>query len=141
MDGTRFDAWTRRRIGFAAGNVLGTLGVLPTFAMSAAKKGKRKRRCKKLGFHPCKTGGKKRRCCKGLRCEVTGMAAVRQCCLPAQRLCNDMSEFPECCGEQACDTIDGLDGTRCSGGSPGDPCQVDADCCQFFECDNGACTL
>ncbi len=60
MDGSTFDAWTRRRFGLAAGGVLAALASLH----GASAKKKRGKRCKKL-CAGCKPGGK-RKCCDGL---------------------------------------------------------------------------
>ena len=59
MDGTRFDAWTRRRFGAVAGGLAGSLLMLAGHDDAEAKK--KKKKCKKLG-QPCQPGGK-RKCC------------------------------------------------------------------------------
>jgi hypothetical protein len=43
MDGSQFDAWTRRRLGLAAGGLATSLAVLTATGSIAARKGKRKR--------------------------------------------------------------------------------------------------
>jgi hypothetical protein len=138
MDGSRFDAWTRRRFGLATGGLATLVAGLYAAASGFAKK-KRKRRCKKLGFSNCKTSGKRRRCCKGLGCDRPGMSLVRHCCLPIRRLCDDTVEDPQqCCGETVCETISGLDGHRCCV-FPGDQCMDTSECCFTGICVSGTC--
>ena len=72
MDGSRFDAWTRRRFGSAAGSLA---AVLLSGNEAAAKK--ERKRCQKAG----KTCGGKKRCCGQLRCAQTGeVNPVDRCC-------------------------------------------------------------
>ena len=83
MDGSQFDAWTRRRFGLLAGGfAAAALGVAVTNDADAKKKRRRKKkkRCKKLG-DTCTQGGK-RACCKGTRCDLVGTDSILQtfCC-------------------------------------------------------------
>ena len=72
MDGSRRDAWTRRRFGFVAG---GLAAVLVRGSETAAKK--KRKRCQNTG----KTCGGKRKCCGQLRCAQTGeVNPVNRCC-------------------------------------------------------------
>ena len=48
MDGSRFDAWTRRRFGLAAGGAIGSLLGLQIAGSDDAEAKKRKKRCRKL---------------------------------------------------------------------------------------------
>ena len=103
MDGPEFDAWTRRRIGLAAG---GALAALAGFRESNASKNKqkrkrRKKRCKRLG-DACRQGSK-RKCCGQLRCRTTSLNAGIHtfCCKTEGKSCADQSECCDpllCCG-------------------------------------------
>lgn len=101
MEEDRFDAWTRRGFGLAA---VGALAALGGWQGTAAKKEKKKKRCKKLGAS-CKPGGK-RKCCGQLRCDVPdGEGAQHEvCCKSAGKPCNpDNPETDsECCGALFC---------------------------------------
>jgi hypothetical protein len=93
MAGSRFDAWTRRRFGFAAGGLVASLFGGATLDGLAArrKRRQRKHRCRKAA-RPCKPGGK-RRCCDGLLCrEITGSG--RRCCKNPTEPC---TRFDQCC--------------------------------------------
>jgi hypothetical protein len=96
MDGLQFDAWTRRRVGLAAGGALaGLAGLAKT---GAKKKGKRKR-CRKLGAI-C-TPGAKRKCCGKLRCDHHGTNSINQtfCCKTEGKLCQNGLD---CCTPLGC---------------------------------------
>jgi Chaperone of endosialidase len=108
MDDTRFDAWTRRRFGFAAGGlaaaVLGLAG-----SEDAQTKKKNKKRCKKLGAG-CKPGGK-RKCCGTLRCDQISFepSPKTRCCRKEGDPCGD---HLHCCDNLCCQDS-GLCGTFC----------------------------
>jgi hypothetical protein len=97
MDGTRFDAWTRRRFGLVAGGIgVSLLGLKGRDAAGAKrkntknkKKRRRRKRCKKL-LQPCTIGGKS--CCNGNDCETIN--GGRFCCKPFGKSCSDGAE---CC--------------------------------------------
>jgi hypothetical protein len=98
MDGTRFDAWTRRRFGLVAGGIgallLGLDGRDETAARrkgtkNTKKRGRKRKRCKKL-LQPCTIGGKT--CCKGNDCEPINGGQF--CCKPFGKSCSDDAE---CC--------------------------------------------
>ena len=100
MDAPRFDAWTRRRFGFATGGALALLsGMAPGTSGKNKKRKKRKKRCKKLG-QSCSTGGK-RRCCSGFQCDATGfdLQLPAVCCLSAGNRCNSPRD---CCAGLGC---------------------------------------
>jgi hypothetical protein len=128
MDGSRFDAWTRRRFGLVVGSGVASLAGLSALDdAEAKKKRKKKKKCKKIK-NGCKTSGKKKRCCKGLTCgESVALPGGNHCCRQAQGACTDASE---CCAPSLCD-----DGFCCILVDQG-PCTEDADCC-----DNGVCNL
>ena len=89
MDESRFDAWTRRRIGLAAA----LLGVVHTGSTWATKNRKKKRkRCKRFG-EGCNPGGK-RKCCGALRCDLPNGSSSFSCCKELGALC---SEHEDCC--------------------------------------------
>jgi hypothetical protein len=88
MDGSRFDSWTRRRIGLAASGLAVALAGL--FPVDAKKKKKRKKKqCKKLGATCSPTG---RKCCKGNACESV-------CCKQSGKSC---ASSDECCTLAVC---------------------------------------
>jgi hypothetical protein len=100
MDESRFDAWTRRRLGLATGGLLASLATLQSLAdVAAKKKKKRKKRCRKLGA-TC-TPGAKRKCCKNLRCDNVGLDSILQtfCCHDEGQSC---TEETDCCVGLGC---------------------------------------
>ena len=112
MDGFRFDAWTRRRLGLAAGGALTELvGIIGLHDVEAKKKRKkRQKRCKKLG-QPCRQGAK-RKCCGDLRCRITAadLDVHTFCCKTEGKPCItelDCCDPLLCCGplgEEVCST-------------------------------------
>jgi hypothetical protein len=94
MDGSRFDAWTRRRFGVAAGGAAATLFGLASLSDAAAKKKRKKRpkRCRKL-WATCSPRG--RRCCNRFKCRDVGDPdpEFRCCKLDGERCSGD----DECC--------------------------------------------
>jgi hypothetical protein len=133
MDGSQFDAWTRRRFGIAGGFLAASLLGAGDLTVGKAKK-KGRKRCKRLA-QGCKPGGNKKRCCQGLRCDVAADATARRCCRETQAPCASDSE---CCQDHRCDEIFTGSGNRCCVNSSA-PCQVDDDCCGLFICLNGFC--
>jgi hypothetical protein len=100
MDAKRFDAWTRRRVGFGAGGLAASLLGLASLDDAEAKKNKHRHKHKRKGKGPkCKKAGtgckpKKRRCCSGLSCQaVPGFGSLR-CCAASGARC---SRSQECC--------------------------------------------
>ncbi|MGH2618347.1 MAG: hypothetical protein ACRDJC_24215 [Thermomicrobiales bacterium] len=92
MDGSRFDAWTRRQFGLAVGGVATSLAGLASLAETAAKKKRRKKRCKKIG-KTCSPNGRK--CCKKLTCREKGEIDPQfRCCKPDGQPCTSQEE---CC--------------------------------------------
>ncbi len=72
MNGSRFDTWTRRRFGLAAGRMVVTLAPLASPKDADGKKDKnkskkRKKRCRKVG-QVCRQSGKRKQCCTGKVC-------------------------------------------------------------------------
>jgi hypothetical protein len=86
MDDTRFDAWTRRRFGLAAGGLAATVLGLAGIEDAQTRK-KRKKRCKRLGAS-CKSGGK-RTCCGTLRCDRISFepSPETRCCRKKDQPC------------------------------------------------------
>ena len=130
MDGSQFDAWTRRGFGAAAGGLAGSLLALAALPVAAAKKkgkrGKKKRkRCTKLG-DACNDG--KKTCCCGLACRepVNGLETGRKCC--------KIGGSPCTFGENECCSGD-CGGDFCACKTTGDTCGDDHECCSF-RCNN-----
>ena len=155
MDDTRFDAWTRRRFGLAAGgaavSLLGLAAGLPS--PTGAKKTKKKRAkhnrfgCVDVG-KPCR--GKDAKCCSG-RCQgkkpKRGEKDASRCvahhvggCRTSEDICTGppaLPSSPEACGANGhcfrttgkasfCGDDDGIAFSPCSG------CAKDADCVADF---------
>jgi hypothetical protein len=116
VEGPRFDAWTRRRFGIAAGGLSASLLGLAAIDDTEAKKGKKKK-CKKLGAG-CKTSGKKKRCCKAFSCEPNA-AGAQHCCKDDAKPCTLSSD--------CCSTLCQSDVCFCK--SDGQSCSEDQQCC------------
>ena len=91
MDGSRFDAWTRRRLGLIAGSlVTAALGGPHMGGVEAKNKHKKqKQRCLKLG-EVCTPGGRK--CCTFVACNPT--EGGPRCCREHHEACTVGSD---CC--------------------------------------------
>ena len=88
MDGSRFDAWTRRRFGIAVGGAT----LAESISLISGIAAKRKKRCKRLG-KPCSPGGRK--CCKTLKCRDIGDPNPDfRCCRPDGQSC---ANSDQCC--------------------------------------------
>lgn len=98
MNGSRFDAWTRRGLGLAAAGLVASLSGAPGFGATDAEA--KKKRCRKLQ-QACKPGARKKRCCKGqgLLCEIVVGLEGRHCCLGVGAAC---TETADCCGFLDC---------------------------------------
>ncbi len=96
MDGSRFDAWTRRRWGVAAGGLaMALLGVTWPDAGSAKSKKRKRKRCSKAG-RPCKGNPS---CCGSLKCQVSGEPTRLRCCRGDGKPCANGNQ---CCGDLLC---------------------------------------
>jgi hypothetical protein len=97
MDASRFDTWTRRHFGLAAGSAMASLLGLAGPWAAAKKRHKKKKRCTKLG----RTCGGKRKCCRGFDCDAVGDGASPQtrCCKPNGAPCQVADD---CCQPQVC---------------------------------------
>jgi len=140
MESARFDLWTRRRFGLAAGGAVGLLTGLTSLGVADARnRPRKKKRCKRLR-DTCTQGGK-RKCCKRLTCdEVLGSPGFF-CCKQPHTPCVDQAE---CCGSRVCDIVFGATGTFCCGRSTDTLvalCDIDQDCCTGFGCFEGFCKL
>ena len=129
MDDARFDAWTRRKLGWSAVALGAALtGLIEPGDADARKnrRGRRRRRDRCLRVNqPCRDGGKKR-CCKHLNCdEGKVVLSSLSCCRPLQATCTSESE---CCSSAKCQPAEGLAGNRCCS-TLGQPCEVASDCC------------
>lgn len=111
MDGERFDAWTRRRFGLAAGgaaaSMLGLLGLDDAEAKKKKnkkknknKKNKNKKQCRKLG-QTCDQTQKNKKCCNQnqLCAQVQGLGSGNFCCKQRGSGC---SVNTDCCGSDKC---------------------------------------
>jgi hypothetical protein len=100
MDGLRFDIWTRRRVGIAAGGAFPALLGLTARNDGTAKK--KKKRCRKLG-KTCKTNGNRKKCCGSLKCDAISFEPNTQtrCCRKIGQACSDNTD---CCALLCCAT-------------------------------------
>jgi hypothetical protein len=129
MDGSRFDAWTRRHFGLAAGGLAASLLGISASADTEAKK--KKKKCKKLGTG-CTPGGK-RKCCKkqNLICAPIPGLGGNRCCRDVGQTC---SFSTDCCSTFCLD--DHCQPSFCK--ELGQFCTLDEQCCSDF-CDvNGS---
>ena len=95
MQGFRFDTWTRRRFGLAAGGMAATLARLTSPEDADARnknRKKRKMRCRQDG-QVCRQSGKRKRCCQGKQCADFDGQRFR-CCKAIDHPCSAGSE---CC--------------------------------------------
>jgi hypothetical protein len=106
MDGSRFDAWTRRRVGIAAGAAAMLLGMPPWNEATTKRKRKQRKRAK----------------ARSHQCEPLGTD------------CNPHNDKRMCCAGLICGQVDLLGGRRCCHDRFGS-CQKDADCCNNLKCD------
>lgn len=103
MDGSRFDAWTRRRFGLAMGGLAASLRSAASPDNAEAKKNRKKRKkkkpCQTVGI-ACNVGGK-RKCCSGLSCELNagGDTSRTFCC---QTVGNPCGQLADCCDGLGC---------------------------------------
>ena len=131
MDGSRFDAWTRRRIGLAAGGVAAALGGLIPLGEDGTAKKKRKKRCRKLG-RLCTQGGKKK-CCGNRFCARPFTFPVEdRCCKGGGEQCT-VEEASTCCTGECLLT------GECFCKTGGQPCDRNGQCCSR-KCSGGTCT-
>lgn len=99
MDGFRFDLWTRRRFGIAAGGAVASILALLQPDVASAKKKKKKKRCLPLGTG-CAAGAKKK-CCKSLRCASAGGGGPNTFCCKTTGSCRFGFD---CCFGWTCET-------------------------------------
>jgi hypothetical protein len=118
LDGTRFDAWTRRRFGMATGGALaGLLGLSQLDSEAAKRHGNhnnnhknkhkhknknKKKKCRKLG-QSCDTSVKKKKCCNSsqLCSTIKGQGSQTFCCKQITQSCQNTVD---CCGDNTCDS-------------------------------------
>jgi len=117
MDGSRFDAWTRRRfgaaaVGLAAGCVeLVMRGDRTSLVTTTEAKQRRKKKKKRRG-------------------------EVNPACEPLRSRCNPHNTRELCCNGLACGVVADLDGNRCCRLRYGE-CVSDGDCCNNLFCRGG----
>ena len=100
MDGSRFDLWTRRRLGRIAGGIAATIFGWATSADAAAKKKRRRKKKRKEG---------------------TSCKAANEACMSAGECCsgncaNLPSSEAKVCRQISCSSASG-------------PCETHGDCC------------
>lgn len=117
MDGSRFDAWTRRRFGGAVIGALVTVVALAAKPAAADGDLRRKR--------------KKRRARKRLD---------NRACEAHRTSCNPKNERRLCCAPLACAQVPELGGFHCCA-RRFQPCTQDSDCCNNTVCRDGACDI
>jgi hypothetical protein len=127
MDGSRFDAWTRRRFGLVAGGLAAMLvGAIGPQVAKAKKKGKGKR-CKRLSAG-CNPNGNLK-CCGNLKCRPVPALGGNHCCRAV--LGTPCVAPTECCSGFCLD--DQCQPAFCK--EIGQPCVTGPECC------SGVCTL
>lgn len=131
MQGTRFDALTRRAFGAAAGSLAASLLAIGAQHPAPAKK---KKRCKKFDAG-CVPGSKKRKCCPGLACQAAATGGAR-CCRKTGTPCGDVEE---CCAAGSCATVDDGSLQQFCCNFAGGPCARKRDCCTELVCSGGQC--
>ena len=95
MDALRFDAWTRRRVGLAAGGVIASLLAPLSPREGMARKKNEEKRCTRVGRR-CR---RIRDCCGSLACEPIDGVSGQRCC--RQQFAN-CSREADCCGFLFC---------------------------------------
>jgi hypothetical protein len=119
MDGSHFDAWTRRRFGVAAGGLAGSLLAQAGTPGAEAKKGKKKK--KKCGKLNASCNQNKKTCCCGYECfEPNGGGA---------RCCRTVG-FPAASAGDCCSARIELGTCICK--TVGQPCSSSQNCCSGF---------
>jgi hypothetical protein len=117
MDGSRFDAWTRRRFG---GAVVGALAMVaglsakPVVADGDLRRKRKKRHARKRFDH--------------------------RACEPHRTSCNPENERRLCCAPLACGEVPELGGHHCCA-RRFQSCTLDSDCCNNTVCRDGACDI
>ena len=106
VDDSRFDTWTRRKFGLAAGGAAagGLLALAGLDDADARRRGRRRRRrpqCRRLG-QTCNDEIKEQKCCRAsqLCAQVTGRGSGNFCC---QQIGSSCETSTDCCGNNACD--------------------------------------
>lgn len=135
MDGSRFDAWTRRGFSTAASGLAGAL--LAQAALPGAEAGKKKKKCKKLGQNCQRGGGKNKKCCCGLACHPVNAVAdsPHHCCHLHGEPCTLANGAQKCCSGFC--TVSGMSSSGfCVCKTNGQGCSESRQCCSGF-CDTG----
>jgi hypothetical protein len=117
MDGSRFDAWTRRRFGGAVAGALAMVVGLAT-EPAAADGGMRRKR-------------KKRRARKRFK---------HRPCEKHRTSCNPRNDRRVCCSPLACGQVPELGGYHCCA-RRFQSCTEDSDCCNNMVCRDSVCDL
>ena len=143
MDGPRFDAWTRRRLGLVAGGAIASLLALTASDATADRRKHARKRCARIGHTMPRREDKKKapRCCDQihqLTCEQVLDAEVHYCCYDYQQICSGAAG--ECCRDLTCGSVPALSGSRCCA-PMGGACTTNNDCCGAVGCRLGFCIL
>jgi hypothetical protein len=104
MESSRFDVWTRRRVGLAAGGGLAGALISVTGAQVGQAKKKKKKKCCKDIRATCTSD---KQCCGNAVCgEREGIENITVCCLPEGQSCSNIAGSQlECCGDLECDGV------------------------------------
>jgi hypothetical protein len=153
MDGSRFDAWTRRRFSVSAGGLAASLSLLSLASLDVATaRNKKKRRnkkkkkanpcicpqqpiCKNL-LESCDPNVAAQHCCPGLNCGVVAEQDGLRCCLGVRSRCTSTTN--QCCSQLSCNKTGAEGIIRCCADLDG-VCASDDDCCSGLSCRDGAC--
>jgi hypothetical protein len=127
MDGSQFDAWTRRGFGAAAGGLAGSLLALSAIPSAEAKKKNKKKKNKCLKLND-KCNDNKKKCCCGYECQPVN-ASGNFCCRAAG--------FPADSAEDCCSGRP-LELGKCICKTLGQGCGAGRECCSGF-CVSGTC--
>jgi hypothetical protein len=136
MDGSQFDAWTRRGFGAAAGGLAGSLLAMSAIPGAEAKKGKKKKKkCKKLGDTCQPNGGKNKKCCGCLACHPINAVpdSEHHCCNLHGEPCTLENAEEKCCSGQCGGATMSTPG-HCICKTNGQGCTESRQCCSGF-CD------
>jgi hypothetical protein len=151
MDGPRFDAWTRRQVGFAAGSLIGaSLGLGALAAAEAGKCKGNKKKCGKkcISKKKCCGGCGQKTCCHGTcvdlatsakHCGICGNACASGECVHGACTCTNF--FDDCPAGVPCSCGLYLGGGGVCFSTPSGLCDSHDDCPVGSAClVNGQCS-
>jgi hypothetical protein len=142
MDDSRFDTWTRRRVGLTVGGLTASLLGAKVAGGADARRKKPKKTCAKVRCTQplalCDPSIEDERCCPGRNCDLFGIQPGLRCCLALRSRCTAANN--ECCRSHACAAVSGLAGNRCCA-SLDEACLAADDCCGDAICGQGSCRI